>query len=100
MECTLHSISEQSAWEALDENLLKINVDGSFSEKGTGIGLVVRSHLGQVEPVMAEKTFGSLNAEHVECIAFLQTLQFSRNLGITQFLVEGNASNVVQKFRS
>ncbi|XP_071902618.1 uncharacterized protein [Coffea arabica] len=91
---------EHTKWVALDESYLNINVDGAFSEEAASIGVVVRNHLGQVEAVMATRVEGALNAEHVECLAFLTALEFARDFGISHFLLEGDALNIVQRINS
>ena len=87
-------------WTAPDENLLKINVDRAFAENGAGIGLVVRKHLRQIEAVMAERLFGAFSAEHVQCLAFFKALQFTRDFGISHFILEGDALSIVQRINS
>ena len=87
-------------WTAPDENLLKINVDRAFAENGAGIGLVVRKHPGQIAAVMAERLFGALSAEHVQCLAFFKALQFTRDFGISHFILEGDALSIVQRINS
>ena len=87
-------------WVAPEENYLKINMDRAFSETAAGVGVVVRNHLGQVEAVMATRVFGAHNAEHVECLAFLSALKFARDFGITHFLLERDALNIVERINS
>ncbi|XP_071921885.1 uncharacterized protein [Coffea arabica] len=91
---------EHTKWVAPEQSYLKINVDGAFSEQAAGVGLVVRNYLGQVEAAMAARVEGVHNAEHVECLAFLYALEFARDFGISHFLLEGDALNIVQKINS
>ncbi|XP_027063127.1 uncharacterized protein [Coffea arabica] len=91
---------EYHKWVAPAEHLLKLNVDGAFSEAAAGVGVVVRNHLGQVEAILATRVTTALNAEHVECLAFLSALEFARDFGITHFLLEGDALNIVERINS
>ncbi|XP_027181852.1 uncharacterized protein LOC113780241 [Coffea eugenioides] len=91
---------EHTKWVAPEPSYLKINVDGAFSEEAAGVGLVVRNHLGQVEAAMAARVDGAHSAEHVECLAFLTALEFARDFGISHFLLEGDALNIVQRINS
>ena len=91
---------EHTKWVAPDESYLNINMDGAFSNEATGVGVVVRNHLGQVEAIMATRVEGAHNAEHVECLAFLTALEFARDFGISHFLLEGDALNIVQRINS
>ena len=67
LHCKNRSCSNtvQCKWKAPDENFIKINVDGAFSEDGAGVGVVVSNHLGQTEAVLAEKFPDGQIAEHV-----------------------------------
>ena len=83
----LQSPSDHNKWMAPKKNVLKINVDGAFSDEGAGIGLVLRNHLGQIEAAMSERISGAYSADHVEALAFLNALQLAKDYGITVFLV-------------
>ena len=87
-------------WVAPEEGILKINVDGAFSDTGAGIGVVVRDHQGQVEALMAERVSEALNAEHVECLAFLKALQFAKDFDISHLILEGDALGIIQRINS
>ncbi|XP_071907804.1 uncharacterized protein [Coffea arabica] len=91
---------EHTKWVAPDEGYLKLNVDGAFDADTAGVGVVVRNHLGQVEAAMASRVEGACSVEHVECVAFLTALEFARDFGISHFLLEGDALNIVQKINS
>ncbi|XP_071926262.1 uncharacterized protein [Coffea arabica] len=96
----LPKTDSSTKWVAPEEGILKINADGAFSDTGAGIGVVVRDHQGQVEALMAERVSEALNAEHVECLAFLKALQFAKDFGISHLTLEGDALGIVQRINS
>lgn len=75
-------------------------MDAAFSKEGAGVGLVVRNSEGEIEAVMAENIVQGLDAQYAETVAFLKAMYFARDFGISQFVLEGDALNAVQRLNS
>ncbi|KAL3520032.1 hypothetical protein ACH5RR_018181 [Cinchona calisaya] len=87
-------------WAPPTRDLLKINVDGAYSEKGVGIRLVVRDYQGEIQAITVDRAPGAIDAEYTESLAFLMGLKFVKDFGISHFVLEGNAVNMANRFNS
>lgn len=63
------------------------------------MGLVVRNPKGEIEAVMVEYIAGCYDAVHVETLTILKALIFTRDFGLTHFVLEGDALNVIMKIK-
>lgn len=98
--CYQHQFNNDSRWKPPNEDYLKLNVDGTYSEEGAGFGLVIRNHRGEIEAVLTENIPKYYDADHAETLGFLKALQFTKYFGITHFQLEGAAQCIVNKIKS
>ena len=83
-------------WCPPPENMYKVNVDGTVfsAKKEAGIGIVARDCHGLVIAAMSMKVSAPLGPLEVEAKAFEAGLQFAKDLGIQDFILEGDSLNV------
>ena len=76
--------------------MYKVNVDGAVfsAKKEAGIGIVARDCPGLVMAAMSMKVSAPLGPLEVEAKAFEAGLQFAKDLGIQDFILEGDSLNV------
>ncbi|KAL3507666.1 hypothetical protein ACH5RR_033048 [Cinchona calisaya] len=87
-------------WTQPTRDLLKINVNGAYSENGAGIGLVFRGYQGEIQVKMVDRAPGAIDAEYTESLAFVMGLKFAKDFGISHCILEGDAVNVVNRINS
>ncbi|KAL0005102.1 hypothetical protein SO802_012663 [Lithocarpus litseifolius] len=83
-------------WCPPPENMYKVNVDGAIfsAKKEAEIGIVVWDCHGLVMDAMSMKVSALLGPLEVEAKAFEVGLQFAKDLGIQDFISEGDSLNV------
>ncbi|KAK9985868.1 hypothetical protein SO802_030819 [Lithocarpus litseifolius] len=71
----------------------KINVDGAtFAKlKAVGIGVLVRDDQGRVIAALSKKIHAPLGAVEAEAKACEEGMQFAKDLGIQEFILEGDS---------
>ena len=71
----------------------KINLDGLVfkAQKAVGIGVLIRDEQGRVVVVLSQKLNAPLGALEVEAKAVGVALQFARDVGISDFIMEGDS---------
>ena len=71
----------------------KVNVDRAVFkvQKAARVGVVVRDPHGQVVAALSKKINSPLGALEVEAKAFEARLQFAKDVGIYDFIVEGDS---------
>lgn len=82
-----------SFWTPLPAPLFKVNVDGVvFSTQGTvGISVIIRDKDGKVEAALSKKIIAPLGAMEVEAKAFEARILFAKDIGIQEFILEGDS---------
>lgn len=78
----------------------KINVDGSIfkADKAVGVGVLIRDSHGQLVAGLSEKINSPLGALEARAKAFEDGLQFAKNVGIHDFIIEGDSLIVYNAF--
>ena len=108
MSCFSPKISTQQAshyqeakWSPPKYLFYKINVDGAVfsSQKAAGIGVVVRDHEGNFISGLSKKIHAPFSAIEVEAKAFKASIFFAKEMGIREFILEGDSAVIVQALK-
>ena len=85
-------------WKPPPQDILKINVDGSFhsDKKCGGWGFVIRDHMGDVIGAGAGRVEYAQDVLQVEAEACVHALNYAQEWGMTNVLVETDAQILVQ----
>ena len=86
-----------SKWEPLAFPFYKINIDGAVfkEQKEAGVGVVIRDHVGNFIVGLSKQFQGPLGAIEVEAKAFESSWEFAKDMGIQDFVLEGDSHNIV-----
>ena len=76
----------------------KVNVDGAtFSELGVvGIGVIVQDAYGQAVAALSSKLMAPFGAIEMEAKALEARLQFARDIGIQDFILESDSLSLIR----
>ena len=82
-----------ASWTPPSVTNFKVNVDGViFSEqRAVGIGVVVQDDQGRVAATISKRINEHLGAVEAEAKAFEAGLQFAKDIGIQDFILEGDS---------
>ncbi|XP_075673787.1 uncharacterized protein LOC142643131 [Castanea sativa] len=71
----------------------KINMDGAVfkTHKSPGVGVLIQDEQGQVVATLSQKIDAPLGALEVEAKAVKAGLHFARDIGISDFIMEGDS---------
>lgn len=71
----------------------KVNVDGAIfsKQRAVGLGVTVRDDKGRLEAAMTNKIHTALGAVQTEAKAFEMGLQFARDIGVQDVILEGDS---------
>ena len=85
-----------------EQNCLKLNFDGAtFSELGkAGLGVVVRDSHGNAIASLSEQAPLPFAPVIVEAMAAARAMTFAQELGITEFILEGDSEVVINTLRN
>ena len=80
-------------WSPPPSTRYKINLDGAVfkAQKSIGIGVLIRDEQGRVVAVLSQKLNAPLGALEVEAKVVEVALQFARDVGISDFIMEGDS---------
>nr|POF27193.1 hypothetical protein CFP56_08563 [Quercus suber] len=94
---TIHC-EQRSTWKPPPRSKLKVNFDGSvFSEvQRAGVGAIVRDAEGSVLASMAESFHLPFSVATVEVIAAMKSIQFTKDLGLTSFILKGDSKSAIE----
>ena len=83
-------------WFPPEGSLYKVNVDGAVfsAQKESGIGVIIRDKASLVVATMSKKVKASLGLLEIEAKAFEVSLQFAKDMGLQEFILEGDSLNV------
>ncbi|XP_075669860.1 uncharacterized protein LOC142639587 [Castanea sativa] len=86
----------KSSWSPPPSPLFKVNVNGAiFSTQGAvGIGVVIQDDEGKVEAALSKRIEAPLGAVEVEAKAFEASILFAKDIGIHEFILEGESTIV------
>ena len=81
------------SWTPPPEHVFKINVDGAVfaDQKEVGVGVIIRDEKGRLEAALSKKLLVPLGAVEAEVVAYEQGLLFARDIGIHNFIIEGDS---------
>ena len=81
---------------------MKINFDGAIfaKEKSSGMGVIIRDRQGLVIASMATRISQQLRSVEIEAMAASKALEFARELGITEAVLEGDSQVVMMALNS
>ena len=81
------------SWTPPPEHVFKINVDGVVfvDQKEVGVGVIIRDEKGRLEAALSKKLPVPLGAMEAEAVAYEQGLLFARDIGIHNFIIEGDS---------
>ena len=76
--------------------MYKANVDGAvfLDLKVVGIGTVIKDEKGSVVAALSRKIYASLGTVEAEAKAFEMGLQFAKDVGVRDLILEGDSLNV------
>ena len=88
----------QQSWLPPSDQLYKVNVDGAVfkARNESGVGAIVRDANGLVVAALSKKIHAPLGPLEVEAKAFELGLEFAKDVGLQEFIVEGDSLNVVR----
>jgi len=89
----------QRTWLPPSNQLYKVNVDGAvFKERNeSGVGVIICDDVhGLVVAAMCKKFYAPLGHLEVEAKAFESGLHFAKDVGLQEFILEGDSLNVVR----
>lgn len=94
--------STTSLWLAPPVNFVKVNWDAAvdIAHGKMEIGVVIRNSNGEVLASLAAPKASIIAPDTAEAMAALKAVSFSRDLGFTKVVLEGDALSVVQGLRS
>ncbi|OMO77333.1 hypothetical protein CCACVL1_15074 [Corchorus capsularis] len=89
-------------WKAPPRGVIKINFDGSFhaASKYGSFGVVGRDHNGQVMGSMAGRFEHVLDGFAAEARAALKAIEWSKDMGFKDVILEGDALTIIKKLSS
>lgn len=91
---TTTSLDEINAtWAPPPVHGFKVNVDGGGFQgsKTAGIGVIIRDDKGRLEAALSKKIKAPLGAVEAEAMAYEAGLLFAKDIGIQDFIVEGDS---------
>ena len=76
----------------------KINVDAAIfsTQKAAGVGVLIRDHEGNFIAGLSKKTHAPLGIIDSEAKAFETGIIFAKEVGIREFILEGDSLTIVQ----
>ena len=91
----------EAKWSPPKYLFYKINVDSAVfsSQNAAGIGVVVKDHEGNFIAGLSKKIHTPLGAIEVEAKAFEAGIFFAKEVGIREFILEGDSAVVVQALK-
>ena len=91
--CKATVVDEVRSWIPPPEYVFKINVDGAVfaDKKVVGVGVIIRDEKGKLEAAMSKKIPVPLGPVEAEAVAYEQRLLFARDIGIHNFIIEGDS---------
>ena len=91
----------EAKWSPPNYPLYKININGAVisSQKVAGIGVIVRDHEGNFTVGLSKKIHASLGAIEVKAKAFKAGILFAKEVGIREFILEGDFAVTVQDLK-
>ncbi|XP_075662879.1 uncharacterized protein LOC142632326 [Castanea sativa] len=89
-------------WKPPPLNTFKINFDGAiFAEDNCSrVGVIVRNREGLVIAAMSEKIPQLLQPTEIEAMAAIRALEFAREVGISEAVLEGDSLLVIKALTS
>ena len=93
---------QQISWVPPQELVYKANVDGVvfLDLKAMGIGTVIKNEKGSVVVALSRKIYAPLGAIEAEAKAFEMGLQFAKDVGVHDLILEGDSLNVYRALLS
>lgn len=89
-------------WKSPPWSKLKVNFDGSVFRENqcVGVGVIVRNVEGTVIASMAESFHLPFSVAAVEVIAAKKALQFTKDLGLSSIILEGDSKIAIDGLKS
>ncbi|XP_039010446.1 uncharacterized protein LOC120139206 [Hibiscus syriacus] len=96
-----HSSLVSVLWKPPPTPMVKANFDAAFSRRNSEAwsGIVVRNHDGHILGAARRKIVHASSPFLAEATASLHAIQFSKDLGSSQVVVEGDARSVLLKLQ-
>ena len=88
----------RTRWKPPPVDIFKINFDGAvFAEENcSGVGVIVRDREGLAIATMSEKIPQLLQPTEIEAMATTKALEFAREVGISEAILEGDSLLVIK----
>jgi ribonuclease HI len=85
-------------WEAPPPELFKVNWDVAFSQgdKQMGVGVIIRDWKGEVIAALSQPVMATYDPVSAESMAALRAVEFCSEVGINDFILEGDSLLVVK----
>ena len=92
----------RAQWSPPALNCFKLNFDGAIFSKlvKAGLGVIVHDSQGKVIASLSEQAPLPFSSDIVEAMAAARALVFAQDLGITEFVLEGDSEEVINSLRS
>ena len=91
-------LTRRARWKPPDLVPFKINFDGAISaeEKCSGLGVIIRNQEGLVTAAMSMRVPQQLQPIEIEALAAHKALEFAREVGISEAVLEGDSLLVMK----
>lgn len=91
-------LSSLARWEAPPPELFKVNWNVAFSQgdKQMGVGVIIRDSKGEVIAALSQPVMATYDPVSAESMATLRAVEFCKELGIHDFILEGDSLLVVK----
>ena len=91
--CKATVVDGARSWIPPPEYVFKINVDGALfaDQKVVGVGVIIKDEKGKLEAAMSKKILVPVGPVEAEAVAYEQGLLFARDIGIHNFIIEGDS---------
>uniref|UniRef100_A0A2N9EQ08 Reverse transcriptase domain-containing protein n=1 Tax=Fagus sylvatica TaxID=28930 RepID=A0A2N9EQ08_FAGSY len=89
-------------WKPPIHHLYKVNFDGAFSKETNegGIGVVIRDQAGLPIATLSQKLPATHSIEMTEALAARRAILFTKEVGLTNAVFEGDAENIIRDLGS
>jgi len=96
-----NSAQQQGLWMPPTGLAYKINFDAAVfvGSNGSGVGVIIRNNMGEVKAALSVRVPSVRDSEEAEALACKRALEFAREAGFQDLILEGDNVTVMQSLR-